>query len=1314
MLGLLRINYLVFAIVLAPLMYVWADLPKAALKSKQAAVQKARDGQTEEALKILENLSQRHPKDLGLVHDRVVILSEAGQAREALALFEKLDAGNTPPYVVRAAVDSCREVKDTERALKLVAEQIAKNPSGVDWRLRHAQLLMDKGEGTVAAKELDGLSAETRKQPDWLKLRIQAAQLAKDWAAVINYNQQRISAQPEPNLEVLKAQLDALLHLGKDEQALTLLETMKRRFPDDADVLRDRMVLLSRTGRDREAMAMIEKIDSEQAPDYVIRAAVDACRELEKTDLALKLVGGRLMKDPQSVEWRIRRAQLLVDKGDGAGATKALEEIEGNGREHSDWLNVRILAARSAEDWDAVLRYNQQRMDAQGEPTFEAMKIQADALLNLKKYQQALEIHETLSQLYPDDAGLLRDRVVILNQMGKNSEALLLLKKIDVEKAPDYVIRAAVDICRELKETELAMKLVNGRLAKDRESVVWRIRRAQLLTDQGDGKTASEELDEIKGDGREHPDWLNARVLAARSTEDWQAVIRFNQQRMELKTEPSAEILKTQVDAFLHLEKYPEALSIIEVLSQRFPDDAGLAQDRAVILARTGKSREALDLLKKIDAEKAPDYVIRTAVDTCRELGETVFALKLVDARLAKTPKNVEWRIRHAQLLVDKGKAVQAAKELEKFREVRDKFPDWLDVRIYAARMAEDWTAVLRYSMEKADREEDPDVSVLGSQVDALIHLGAAHAAERILKQHPEVATASRESNLTERISGVELRWSSHGSVTMKERVLRADAVIERLDEYSGKHGSSRKKDYLRVIALHDANRWQEAVDDYEALREKSEVAPFVMAAAAGSYLALKQPEMARDLYQETLDAGFVEEEASSGLFYALVESEDFVAAYDLIDRLAREEPPYRHYSGTPGPVENGRRLDLEMMRVDARYYADQLDKAWLDSDRMREAAPGNNWIREMHSKLALSRGWRHQALEEYKVAAAINPDSAAALTGVASSLLQIRDYKKAETRLKDLEAAYPQSSNVKHLRKDWDVYQMAELWSDFSYTHSNGPELNGGGLLATAELYGSPLAYRWRPVVQGRYAWSEVIEGESRLAYIGVGAEYRSPNWELLAAGGYVESRLREDGVGNIRATWRPGDHWRLTGEYSTFNLEAPMRALWYGIAADRSGASLTYRWHESRRLSVNLVRSDFTDGNERWEAGASFRQRLIDVPHLDVDGLLNAYASQNSREDAPYFNPEEDLSYSVGLDAEHIIWRRYDRTWVQHVTGELGYYDQKNYDKDWTGRVGYDQRLTLYPDWELVVGVQGGRRIYDGNPEPFYGFNILIHARF
>ncbi len=1101
---------------------------------------------------------------------------------------------------------------------------------------------------------------------------------------------------------------------GQSAEALKILAAISLRHPQDEGVIHDQIIILSESGKNREALELFEKLKPSKIPAHLARAVVNACRELKRTELALKLVAAQLEQHPEEIEWQIRRAQLLLDKADYKIASQLLQDFNQKDRQHPDWLNLRILAALGEEDWSAVVDYNQQRIEAQQQPDLELIKIQIDALLHLKDHEKALPLLTAARQRFPSDTGLMQDRLVLLSLQGENAEALALINKINPQTAPDWVIQAAVEVARQQQKPDLALQLIDTRLTNKPKSAEWQIRRVQLLLDKGEGQQAAKELDQLDKTAQQHPDWLNLRIQAARDSQDWTGVVRYNQQNIDRQPEASLQTLKLQADAWLHLENYPKALAIIESLGKQFPQDVGLTQDRAVLLARTGRNREALLIIKTIDAKEAPDYVIRTAITTCRELKETELALKLVAAKISQQPRNAEWKIRRAQLLVDLGKAGQAAKELEKIRETRHQYPDWYDVRIYAAQVTEDWMSVLRYSQEKLEKLNQPDLSVLGLKVDALIHLGAAHAAEHILDKYPELRNNKRKLDVTDRLTAVDLHWSGYAALTMEERIQRAEAVIDRLAKYSAPTTLPRKLASLKVIALHNANRWQEATELYEDLEEHDKLPSYVTIAIAGSYLALKQPDLAHELYQQMWEAGFKDEEVSSGLFYSLVEEENFTDAYELIDGLAREEPVWRSYVGTPSPVENGRELDLVMMGINARYFADQLSKSWNWIDQLEQAAPSNNWIREMHANIALARNWRHQALAEFKTAAAINPESTAALTGIASSQLQMGAFKEAEANLLDLETKYPQTPTVKQLRKDWDVYQMAELWSDFQYNHSNGPELNGAGILATSELYGSPFAYNWRPVLQGRYAWGEILEGETYLAYIGVGAEYRSPNWELLASGGYVQSLLKDTASGNLRATWFPQDQWTLSGEYSTFDLDMPLRALWYGITADRIGASLSYRWHESRLFRVSLARSNFTDDNERWMADASLRQRLIDIPHLDVDAILSVYGSQNSSRNAPYFNPEQDLASALGLDTEHILWRSYDRTWVQHITCQLGWYDQKNYASDWTGRIGYEQRLTLYPDWELVAGINAGRRVYDGHPEPFFGFNFLIHARF
>ena len=89
-----------------------------------------------------------------------------------------------------------------------------------------------------------------------------------------------------------------------------------------------------------------------------------------------------------------------------------------------------------------------------------------------------------------------------------------------------------------------------------------------------------------------------------------------------------------------------------------------------------------------------------------------------------------------------------------------------------------------------------------------------------------------------------------------------------------------------------------------------------------------------------------------------------------------------------------------------------------------------------------------------------------------------------------------------------------------------------------------------------------------------------------------------------------------------------------------------------------------DFSDGNRRTPAHLTFEQKVVDIPHLDVTLRPEIYASANSSSEGPYFSPRRDLSGSLTCDAEHVLWRRYERSFGHRLAVTGGAYWQEHFD--------------------------------------------------
>ena len=121
-----------------------------------------------------------------------------------------------------------------------------------------------------------------------------------------------------------------------------------------------------------------------------------------------------------------------------------------------------------------------------------------------------------------------------------------------------------------------------------------------------------------------------------------------------------------------------------------------------------------------------------------------------------------------------------------------------------------------------------------------------------------------------------------------------------------------------------------------------------------------------------------------------------------------------------------------------------------------------------------------------------------------------------------------------------------------------------------------------------------------------------------------------------------------------------------------------------------------------------------FVNQPKINVTAVADAYASRNTRLDAPYYNPARDLSATGGALVEHMMWRRYDMSLVQAVTVDAGLYAQRDYSNAWVGTVRYEHRWRVDPLTSFYYGVGLTRRVYDGVPERTLTFTAGLGQRF
>jgi biofilm PGA synthesis protein PgaA len=309
----------------------------------------------------------------------------------------------------------------------------------------------------------------------------------------------------------------------------------------------------------------------------------------------------------------------------------------------------------------------------------------------------------------------------------------------------------------------------------------------------------------------------------------------------------------------------------------------------------------------------------------------------------------------------------------------------------------------------------------------------------------------------------------------------------------------------------------------------------------------------------------------------------------------------------------------------------------------------------------------------------------------------------------------FPDDLSVQRLKRDITIAEMREFRLDVSSRREHGTALSapGGGSQTAARLYSSPYAGRLRAVAAAERATAYPVEGRVLRERLGAGAEYAGPDVTVEAIAWQNSGTLSKDGASLI-GSWRPNDHWAIYAGAEAYSGDTPLRAQFYGITGNAVDLGGEYRWHESRSISASVRSVEFSDGNRRQSERVVFIQRLIDQPHFDLDIRPEYYASRNSKLGAPYFNPVSDQALTLALEAEHVISRHYDRSWVQRVVFAAGSYRQEGFGSGAIGSLSYEQRYRFDPTFEIRYGVEMNRRIYDGTAERGLTGFFSINKRF
>jgi tetratricopeptide (TPR) repeat protein len=326
-----------------------------------------------------------------------------------------------------------------------------------------------------------------------------------------------------------------------------------------------------------------------------------------------------------------------------------------------------------------------------------------DFLVKTRQYDRAMEVFKAGAEKYSAEKTSYRLRmaqVYLTQRKPKDAISVVDQALADDPKSNDALsMRASMQLQYGGKDQQQgAVTDLQALIGRDPANVVVRYNLARAYHTRGELDAARVQYDEAIKLSKQRfvAAYIGSGQVAlakrdfGRAMQDAEAVLKFdarNQAARTIKTNAlinSGNLRQARLDLTEYLKdsanspdlefqlaitdfmegKYKEAEAHFRSLRERFPNDARLLYALAEVMARTGRAKEGLQLLK-VELQKTPDNrLLRTAVATAAlRANELEVAESEYRTLMASDPKNLELYLRLGEVLRQKGQ-LQAAVEI--------------------------------------------------------------------------------------------------------------------------------------------------------------------------------------------------------------------------------------------------------------------------------------------------------------------------------------------------------------------------------------------------------------------------------------------------------------------------------------------------------------------------------------------------------------------------------------------------------------------------------------------------------------------------
>ncbi len=878
------------------------------------------------------------------------------------------------------------------------------------------------------------------------------------------------------------------------------------------------------------------------------------------------------------------------------------------------------------------------------------------------RYDEAIAMYETLPPSFPRRAYLMRNIAKAYYEKKKYSEAFSLYDGVLKETPSDEEAQKGfIFTLIQMGDYSKALIYIEKFLEKSPDSMALAFTRAELLLRQGNY------LESLK----------MYHMIAAQKDVEAEHVYK----------------VRDDLIASLPIDKQQAMMAELQAASQK---DENARQDYILVLILSKEYKVAIKVFEdtKIDLDRYTEDLLCRVAWAYFKTGNTDKAKSYYQTILTASPGYVQAIIGLAYCFSLEGQPERAIELLDKLQLTNQ---ENLEIR-FARAFVYERSGKFLDAIKEYNRilEVSPDNPVaLKLKIQDLSDLGASSLA--LQEAHRDLTPDSKShDNLKGDMAVDRIHW--------KEPSV-AISILQPLME--DRNNMRARYDYIEALA--ENNDMGLVVNAYEDLiKDGVSPPPWVLENAARAYLYLEQPHKALELYNKALEMNPTSFNGRIGKFYTLQELRKWKEAKEVLDSIDRELPEVVGEGAFVRP--NWPKLGIAIDRGWSIMYEERYREAedyFLD---LYEKAPANTGIRTGLAHVYLWRGWPRKALREFEIIETLDPDNYKALNGKAVALNELVFKEQARDLAKNLLTMYPKDKHIQRLDRMLKVEEMSEVVADFVYIRD---EDNFEDIIARMTFLQPVSLYT---TLYGSLLWQQSSDDNQiefyRRADIGINHTFNS-SWSISQAFSLDYNTGNDFGSFTL-INFYPDDYWSFSLSYDSFSTDVPLRARVFGIESDKLEAAITYRESEWRSYRLLLSHMKFSDGNKREQALLGYEQGLFVKNNWKMRIIPELYMSSNSRDDAPYFNPDHDLNISITHLTEHTVWRMYDRAFVHRLFLTAGMYSQSDFSSEPVWTVHYQQEHDFSDTHSLLWGGYIARRSYDGNPVHEYSLYLTYTWRF